>query len=112
MGVGATMAGALKPDDFIDAATFGLDWKGRYVRLGVGITARVDNKNNRVSLPAGAIGYVASATSGSVLVVFDRDPRKVPEPTSAGQTVASPRYGAVFSFGFDDWLRLKLTRSK
>lgn len=105
-------APVLTAGNFFDAPTFGIDWQGKYVLLGRAAGLRKDNAGRSVSLPAGAIGYVASATPASILVVFGSDLRKAPEPTDHVNTVASRRYSAVFTFQFRDWVGLKLMRTR
>ncbi len=102
----------LSPADFVDGPSFGIDWKDKYVLLMRPMSPRQDNKGNRVTLPAGAIGHVASASPGSILVAFDRDPKRVPEPVSAFHPVNSADYGVVIGFVFNDWRSLDLRRTR
>jgi len=97
--------------NFQDVPTFGVHWKGHYLRLGVGSTGRKDNAGRTVSLPKGAVGYVVSATPGSVLVVFGVDATQPPQPPSAAYPVTHRRYAAVCTFVYGDWQLLKLELS-
>ena len=98
--------------EFYDSPIFGLEWKGRYVRIGVGTTSRKDNAGRVILLPKGAIGYVASATAGSILVVFGADLSVPPPPTDHIYTVSHGRYKFACTFGPDDWYRLNIWLSK
>ena len=62
-----------------------------------------------MSLPKGAIGYVASATSGGVLLVlFGQNPMIAPEKPVQGVPISDRRYKYVCNFDFDDWAALKI----
>jgi hypothetical protein len=93
---------------FVDSDTIGADWAGRWIQLGVGTTGRLDNRGIAMSLPKGAIGYVAQATPGVLLVVFGNNPMIAPEKPVRGLAVSDRRYRYVCNFDVDDWLALKI----
>ncbi|GGY52508.1 hypothetical protein [Pseudoduganella albidiflava] len=102
--------------EFIDAQTFGLDWKEKHIRLGVGTTGRNDNTGKRMSLPRGAIGYVISATPRTILVLFGKELLKPPPPTSNGSWAVGTSLGRLYSyvttFDWNDWTNLDIRREK
>lgn len=61
-----------------------------------------------MSLPKGAIGYVASATPGVLLAVFGNNPMIAPERPVQGFAIADRRYKYVCNFDVNDWLALKI----
>lgn len=94
---------------FIDSPHIGADWAGRWVQLGVGSTGRKDNRGITMSLPKGAIGYVASATPGGVLlVVFGNNPMIAPEKPIQGIGISDRRFKYVCNFELDDWQALQI----
>jgi hypothetical protein len=102
--------------EFIDAQTFGLDWKGKHIRLGLGLTGRNDNTGKRMSLPKGAIGFVVSATPGTVLALFGKDLLAPPQPLWQGMLPVGRSlersYSYVTTFNWDDWTSLDIRREK
>lgn len=102
--------------EFIDAQTFGLDWKGKHIRLGAGTTGRNDNTGKRMSLPKGAIGYVVSATPATILVLFGKELLKQPPASLNGSwavgTSLDKLYSYVVTFGWTDWTSLDIHREE
>lgn len=100
--------------EFIDAPTFGLDWKGKHIRVSAGLSGRNDNTGKRMALPRGAIGYVVSATPGTILVIFGKELLKPPPPLlNGGLPVGSSlerRYSYVATLNWDDWVKLDIRR--